>query len=135
MKLLVTFFVVLGLSACTGNLTTKEDLSVVSVNEGTNTAVVKVLLAKNGMPFVDTDPIVVKEGQRVVWAGPSKMTIEFKKDSPFKNASFSTRNAVVNKKVPKQEKWEEGEEYKEFKYDVIVDGVVLDPILIIRSSF
>ncbi len=133
MKILLVLFTLLGVGACAN--TTSSGKNELSVNEGTGTAVVKVLLAKDGTPFVDTDPIVVKEGQRVVWAGPTKMEIKFIKGSPFKSSDFSTRNAVVNLKVPKQKMWATGEEYKEYKYDVVVNGVVLDPILIVRGSF
>ncbi len=112
----------------------RQDVTTLSVNEGTNTAVVRILLAKDGTPFVDTDPIVVNEGQRVVWAGPTDMSIKFPKGSPFSKDDFNTRNAVINNKVPKLKSWAEAEEFKEFKYDVIVGGVVLDPILIIRRK-
>ncbi len=106
-----------------------------SVNKGTNTAVVKVLLDADGMPVVDTDPVVIEEGQRVVWVGPTDMAVRFGKKNPFGKEKLSTRDAVINVKVPKSKSWGKDEQYKTFKYDVLVGDQVLDPIFIVRRSF
>ncbi len=106
-----------------------------TVNRGTNTAVVKVSIDENGMPSIDTDPLVIKEGQRVVWVGPSEMSIKFPGKTPFSKGKLPTRDAVINMKVPKQKKWAKSEEYKKFKYDVVVGDKVLDPVFILRRGF
>lgn len=112
-----------------------DPLKELSVNRGTNTAVIKVSLGDDGMPSIDTDPLVIKEGQRVVWVGPAEMDIRFPKTTPFSKGNLPTRNAVINMKIPKQKKWGEKEEYKKFKYDVVVGKKVLDPVIIIRRGF
>lgn len=129
---------VLALSAC-GHL---EDVSPpTNVNaevnkggviKGTDTAVVRISVGDNGMPKVLVDPIIVTEGQRVVWAGPETMTIRFPKETPFEKNSLETQNGVVNAVVPRLESEEKQQEYK---YDVIVKGVVLDPVMIVRKRF
>lgn len=102
--------------------------------EGTDTAVVKVELDKEGNPKVDTEVFVVYEGQRVVWVGPKEMVIRFPEGSPFKKEKLYTKDAVINKIIPKQR----SKEFKKrgeikFKYDVIVGKKVLDPFMIIKT--
>ncbi len=106
-----------------------------SVNKGTNTAVVKVSLDKRGMPYIDTDPVVVKQGQRVVWVGPTDMEIKFQTDGLVASSELSTKDAVINLAIPVFDNWDESETQRKYKYDVIVKGVVLDPIIIIRTQF
>lgn len=134
MKYLLCVIFLFSVLGCSSSIAKKDGLDL-SVVRGTSTAVVKVRLDENGMPAVDTDPIVVREGQRIVWAGPTDMTIRFVGESPAGKVGFSTRDAVVNLKIPKQSSWNKGEEYKKFKYDVVVGDQVLDPIIIIRRGF
>ncbi len=133
MKNIVLFFSVLTILGC-ASIEKKEGSDDLSIIPGTKAAVVEVSLGKDGMPSVDTDPVIVEEGQRVVWVGPSEMTIRFVGASPVGKKVLETRSAVVNVKVPRQDAWEKGEDYKKFKYDVIVNGVVLDPLFIVRRG-
>lgn len=132
MKIVSVFFVVL-LAACAHSSGPKLD-DVISVIRGTKTAVVEVSIGDDGMPSVKSESVVVKVGQRVVWVGPEDMTVQFPKGSPFKNAKLPTRNSVINMLVPKQ-RWKDKEEEKTFKYDIVVNGKVLDPFLIVRRGF
>ena len=102
------------------------------VIQGTDTAVIAIGVREDGMPEVLVDPIIVKEGQRVVWAGPESMTIRFPEKTPFDKNSISTQDAVVNAVVPRLQS---DEKQEEFKYDIIVNGVVLDPVMIVRKQF
>lgn len=131
-KILSVLFVVV-LAACAHSSDSKLE-KVLGVIKGTKTAVVEVSIGDDGMPSVKNDSVLVKVGQRIVWVGPEDMTIRFPKGSPFKNAKLPTKNSVINMLVPKQ-RWKEKEEEKKFKYDVIVNGKVLDPFLIIRRGF
>ncbi len=141
MKKIMYLVLFVAVSACATaevNRAGKENsrpVKEVSVNKGTNTAVVKVSLDENGIPSIDTDPVIVKEGQRVVWVGPAEMTIKFPKGTPFSKSKLPTRDAVINMKIPKQKKWAKDEEFKEFKYDVIVGKHILDPVFIVKTGF
>lgn len=111
----------------------------------TDTAVVRIFLDEQNMPRVIEETVVVEPGQRVVWVGPKDFTIRFPNGSPFKidsnNAllkepvTFSTTNSVfvaqVPKPKPKQQFLKDGEKSTSFKYDVIVNGRVLDPEVIV----
>ncbi len=102
--------------------------------KGTDTAVVKVGLDKNGMPFVENDTVVVKVGQRIVLVGPVKFQIRFPKGSPFAEDRFEAKDAVMNLVVPREiEKAFKKQKADKlvYKYDIIVDDVVLDPRMII----
>lgn len=131
-KILSVFFVVV-LAACAHSSNGKLG-DILGVIKGTKTAVVEVSIDDKGMPYVKNDTVLVKVGQRVVWVGPESMTIKFPKGSPFKNAKLPTKNSVINMLVPKQ-RWKEKEEEKTFKYDILVNGKVLDPFIIIRRGF
>lgn len=137
-KIYFIIFAVL-FSACANTEVVKAEVEYgklpPNVNKGTRTAVVKVSLDKKGMPYIDTDPVVVKEGQRVVWVGPTDMSIKFHAETLFGKEGLSTRDAVINLKIPKQNKWSDNERFKKYKYDVVVGDKVLDPIFIVRRGF
>ncbi|MFL0804062.1 MAG: hypothetical protein K6L81_10095 [Agarilytica sp.] len=136
MKKIICCILIVLVSAC-ANTEKREDVKRSSVNKGTDTAVVRVSLDKKGMPYIDIDPVVIKEGQRIVWAGPTTMEIVIQEGQLLTGDDLSTDDAVINLKTPVLSKkvWLESERYKKFKYDVRVGDVVLDPIIIIRRSF
>ena len=117
------------LSACGGaKMNCEHCIGKGGVIQGTNTAVVEVRLDSSGMPQVVTDPVIVNAGQRIVWVGPTKMTIAFAKNDYLKVERLSTRNAVINLELPVDDS-KTGK--TEIKYDIIVGDQVLDPIIII----
>lgn len=132
MKKIIYVVAAVMLAAC-ANANKVED--VFSVNKGTETAVVKVSLDDKGMPFIDTDPIIIKEGQRIVWVGPVDMEIRFMKNTPFTKRNILTKNAVINALIPKLPSWGKEEKERKFKYDVVVGKSVLDPLIIVRRGF
>lgn len=117
---------------CATSPEAKDDVvDAVQVIRGTSTAVVEVSVDKDGMPSVKNQYVEVEESQRVVWVGPDSMEIRFVKNSPFKDKKLDTKNSVVNAVIPRQ-KWGKSEKKATFKYDIIVDGKVLDPFLIVK---
>lgn len=132
MKKLVLLFLFTLISACGGSYNVKEQVCNCEEGEvitGTNTAVVKISIGKDGMPRVSSDVVVVEIGQRIVWAGPTKMEIRFPKGSPFDSRVLKTSDGVINRVLPDVKF--DGKE-KKYKYDVVVNGKVLDPIMILR---
>ena len=125
--LIIGFFLISGCSAT--NIVGECDCDEGMVISGTDTAVIKISVGKDGMPKVSAETVILEEGQRIVWAGPSKMEIKFPKGSPFKSRVLETENGVINKVIPRGQ---QKEKEKKYKYDVVVDGKVLDPFMIIR---
>lgn len=116
---------------------------------GTGTQVVKISLDAAGNPAVDVEPVFVLPGETVVFAGPADFTIRFAKDSPADQREFKAEDGAVSVRVPEREfsksrffKAIENVELKRllqpetkglrvYKYDVIVNGRVLDPHFIL----
>ncbi len=136
MKNIIFVLFLFAVSACANN-TSQEKTSRSSVNKGTDTAVVKISIDKKGMPYVDVDPVIIKEGQRIVWVGPTEMQVIIQEGDVLSEEDLATKDAVINLKthVLDEKLWDEKERVKKFKYDVVVKGVVLDPVIILRRSF
>ncbi len=116
---------------------------------GTGTQVVKISLDSAGNPAVDIEPVFVLPGETVVFAGPVDFTIRFAKDSPVNQNEFKAEDGAVSIRVPERafsknrffkeiENVElerllkpEFEGLRVYKYDVIVNGRVLDPHFIL----
>lgn len=100
---------------------------------GTRTAVNDIYL-KNGKPAVRYDTIVLKKGQRVVFAGPDEFRIVFKEGSLFEETSsnepgdYQSRDGIVILQVS-DEKAARLKDGTVFKYSVFVNGVELDPLI------
>lgn len=134
MKYVVYVIMVSMLAAC-GNVKEQNvshpcDCNDGMVLEGTDTAVVRISVGSNGIPRVSTEKVVLYPGQRIVWAGPTDMEVKFPQRSPFKENVLRTRDGVINRVIPDVKI--KGKEII-YKYDVVVDGKVLDPLLILRK--
>ncbi len=132
-KLLGVLIAVVVFTGCSGAAAVKDSCDCADegvVLQGTNTAVVRISLDGNGVPRVSAEKVVVNVGQRIVWVGPEKMEIKFPEESPFKERVLKTDNGVINRVAPEQKF--KGKE-KRYKYDVVVNGKVLDPFIIIRK--
>ena len=109
---------------------------------GTTTAVVGIGVDKKGIPLETVKEIVLKPGQKVVFAGPDRFQIKFKKDkTPAGIVKFESESGVITVVVPKDifEKPEFARELKEkqyvrFDYSIYVNGRELDPPLIVRKD-
>ncbi len=132
-RLIILLVVCAGFLASCSHAKREMSHDEISVIKGTETAVVEVSLDEGGMPSVNIDTVVVKEGQRIVWVGPKDMVVRFPESSPFKEKQLSTKDAVINVVVPEQS-WDNKEKTKRFKYDVVVNGKVLDPFFILRRG-
>ncbi len=146
---LIVALSVFSLNACVSAQGTVEkgrnvsrELPVASAITGTSTAVVGIGVNKEGIPLETVKEIVLKPGQKVVFAGPDRFQIKFKKEkSPAGVVKFESKNGVITVSVPKDifDKPEYAKEYQEqkylrFDYSIYVNGRELDPPLIVRKD-
>ena len=119
---------------------TKKKCKVIS---GTNTIVITISVDEEGNPLPSvTELLVLKPGQRIVFAGPEEFIIFFKdQKTPFKESEFKSKEGVVTLKVPEkifEDKRFFDEAYREsgisFNYGVRVNGREFDPPIIIRRD-
>ena len=109
---------------------------------GTTTAVVGIGIDKKGVPLETVKEIVLKPGQKVIFAGPDRFEIKFKKDrAPSQQLFFESKSGAITVEVPRDilDRPEYAREYKEnkyirFDYSIFVNGKELDPPLIIRRD-
>lgn len=119
------------LGACSNlnHHTTKETNAL----PGTQTAINGIYL-KNGKPAVQYETVVLRTGQRVVFAGPDEFRIVFKEGSIFEDSNsndsgdYPSRDGIVILQVS-DEKTERLKDGTVFKYSVFVNGVELDPLI------
>ena len=145
-KKITPLFLASSLFACHASNPVVEQVVPGSITEkipGTETTanLVSFLDKKPGLKF---ETMVNHTGGTFVWVGPKEFMIEFKDVSPFKNkkggrvSEFKAENHTVVIDIPQNalegfkltcEKSEYGKEicFKDFKYNVVIDGVVLDP--------
>lgn len=109
--------------------------------QGTNTAVVGIAVAKTGVPLETVKEVVLKPGQKVIFAGPDRFLITFKNKKFPERAKYESGNGVVAISIPKDilERPEYREEYAKYKfvrfdYAISVNGKELDPPMIIRRD-
>lgn len=134
---LLGVFVVAGCSAVSSEIKSHHTVYPMA---GTNTAVVGIGVDKHGVPFIAAKEIIVEPGQKVLFAGPDEFTVVFKnKKSPNRKIDNPSKAGVVRIDVPSEvfQQREFVEEYRKdgqlkFNYGVIVNGVELDPELIVR---
>ncbi len=135
------------LTGCTTNVCIPGEARPIIT--GTGTQVVKVSLDAAGNPAVDIEPVFVLPGETVVFAGPVDFTIRFAEESPVNQKEFRAEDGSVSIRVPERaysknqffktiENVElerllqpEFQGLRVYKYDVIVNGRVLDPHFIL----
>lgn len=80
----------------------------------------------NGMPSVDNEAIELwsTEGEQVEWVSDHNFVICFPRESPFESRHFHTGSRVSGKIRPGAT--------GRYKYNVEVNGQVLDPTVIIK---
>jgi hypothetical protein len=110
--------------------------------KGTSTAVVGIAIDKKGFPLETVGEVVLKPGQKVVFAGPDKFLINFKKGkSPTSSLRYESNNGVVMFTIPRDifDNKAFVEEYRKekrlrFDYAIVVNGKELDPPMIITRD-
>jgi hypothetical protein len=110
--------------------------------KGTNTAVVGIAMDKSGMPLETVKEIILKPGQRAIFAGPDEFQIIFKDQKiPDKKTTYRSVNGVVTVEVPRDilERPEYREEYAKYKqvrfnYAIRIKDRELDPPFIIKRD-
>lgn len=100
---------------------------------GTTTAINGIYL-KDGKPAVQYETVVLRKGQRVVFAGPDEFRIVFENESLFEDASdnepgnYRSRDGIIILQVS-DEKTARLKDGTTFKYSVFVNGIELDPFI------
>lgn len=137
---IVLFSVISGCSASQPNRIAK--LPVSYALPGTSTAVVGIAIDRNGFPKETVKEIVLKPGQKVVFAGPDRFMIAFKNQkAPTDKLRYESGNGVVTVAIPKDilDKPPYAEEYRKnkyvrFDYAININGKELDPPIIIKRD-
>ena len=109
----------------------------VGVADPTNQTIInEIRIDNNGVPTVEFNVVVLKEvDERLVFVGPKEFQIYFREGSFFIDdpkeypGYYQTKNGVIILRVDKKKVEKLGDRAK-FKYDVIVNGVVLDPFAV-----
>lgn len=139
----ITVLAFLGfVSGCASADFKKQKLSSSFALQGTTTAVVGIALDKTGLPLETVKEVVLLPGQKVIFAGPDKFSIIFKdKKAPNRKLKYESENGVVTVFIPRDilEKPEFVEEFRKnkflkFNYAINVNGIELDPPLIVRRE-
>lgn len=133
-KLISLFFCAAFLAGCGTNLCKPE---VASALPGTSTAVVGILIGKDGFPQETFKEVKVHPGQKVIYAGPDKFSIVFKnRKTPNGTIENESREGVVVIQIPDDifERQEFLEEFRKnnsltFDYGIRANGKELDPPL------
>ncbi|HTF96126.1 MAG TPA: hypothetical protein VL995_08345 [Cellvibrio sp.] len=110
--------------------------------QGTSTAVVGIAIDKKGYPLETVKAIILKPGQKVVFAGPDEFQIAFKnKKAPTMQLDYRSEKGVITVVIPKDilERPEFKREYArnksvEFNYAIRINGRELDPPMIIQRD-
>lgn len=135
--LLVSF-----ISACSATRSPITKLPTSYALPGTSTAVVGIALDKKGYPLETVKEIVLKPGQKVIFAGPDRFLISFKnRKSPANIIKYESGNGVVTVTIPKDilDNPQFIEEFRKnnflrFDYAINVNGRELDPPIIIKRD-
>lgn len=143
MKILKWFFLLIIFSANTfAAQAINAKLPPAYALKGTSTAVVGIALDEKGFPVETVSKIVLKPGQKVIFAGPDRFQLVFKnRKSPSRAMKYSSKNGVVTVAIPadifEQKKFIEEAKRNEtirFDYSIIVNGQELDPPMIIQRG-
>lgn len=142
-KRFISLIMFLGLFAGCSVAQTKPDrLPAAYALQGTNTAVVGIALDKSGVPLETVREVVLRPGQKAVFAGPDEFYIVFKdKKAPTETLRYISKDGIIRIDIPKEifndSKYaEEGRRnnYLKFNYSIIVNGKELDPPLIVKRN-
>lgn len=135
-KLSAILLTLLLLGACsTANHHPRKETHVLP---GTRTALNGIYLI-DGKPAVQYETVVLRTGQRVIFAGPDEFRIVFENESLFEDASdnepgdYRSRDGLIILNVS-DEKAARVKDGTVFKYSVFVNGVELDPFIRFKSD-
>lgn len=132
-----------GFIGCSVAQTKEASLPISYALPGTSTAVVGIGVDKKGIPLETVKEVVLKPGQKVIFAGPDKFTIKFKnKKTPSRMLKYESKDGVITIEIPKNilKMPEYSEEFRKnnflrFDYSIFVNGRELDPPMIVRRDF
>lgn len=136
------FFVIVSSSSAFGAQAVNSKLNPAYALQGTSTAVVGIALDKKGFPIETVSKVILKPGQKVIFAGPDRFQIVFKnKKSPSRAIKYSSKNGVITVTIPvdifEQRQFMEEARKNDtirFDYSILVNGQELDPPMIIQRG-
>lgn len=140
-KFIVVCAMIVFINACSASQTSTSRLPSAFALKGTSTAVVGIAIDKKGFPLETIKEVVLKPGQKVVFAGPDRFLISFKNKKSPEKLRYESGNGVVVVVIPKDilQQSEYAEEYRKngylrFDYAISINGRELDPPMIIRND-
>lgn len=141
-KVFISILLLGFISGCSASQTRTTKLPVSYALPGTTTAVVGIAIDKKGLPMETVREIVLKPGEKVIFAGPDRFLIAFKnKKAPTEKLRYESGNGVITVVIPKDilDKPLYAEEYRKnksvrFDYSIIINGKELDPPIIIKRD-
>ena len=140
-KLLIVMLLLGVINGCVATQSRVGKLPSAYALPGTSTAVVGIAVAKTGIPMETVGEVVLKPGQKVIFAGPDRFLITIKNKKFPERARYESGNGIVTVTIPKDilERPEYREEYAKnkfvrFDYAINVNGKELDPPMIIRRD-
>lgn len=110
--------------------------------KGTKTAVVGIAIDNKGIPLETVSAVILKPGQRAVFAGPDEFQIIFKdKKSPSRQLQYRSSNGVITIDVPKdiidrsdlKDEFEKNRQVR-FNYAIKIKDRELDPPFIVKRD-
>jgi len=100
---------------------------------GNSIVSIDVFLDESKTPVVVKPKVYLKPNQRVLFVGPNKFAIEFIKGSPFPKHQYSSKESIIDLQVPADvfKGVDPSIKVLVYKYNVIIDGNLLDPLIVI----
>lgn len=110
-----------------------QDFDLERALPGNGVVAVDVFLDESKTPVVVKPKVYLKPNQRVLFVGPNNFSIEFIKGSPFPKYQYAAKNSIIDLQVPADvfKGVDPSIKVLVFKYNVIIDGNLLDPLIVI----
>lgn len=111
--------------------------------QGTTTALVGIAIDKNGVPLETVKEVVLRPGEKALFAGPDRFQVVFKNQkAPNEKMKYESQNGVIVVTIPKDilSRKEFVEEFRknesvQFNYSILVNGKELDPPMVIKRDY
>lgn len=141
LKFIILSLVILISSGCAVRQDCKPQSGVVL--PGTETAIVGLYIDEKGFPQANYEKVIVKPGQKILFAGPEEFEIVFKeKRSPIGKLEIKSTNGIVVIEIPQNiferetRNANNAASIKEliYRYGIRVKGKETDPSIHVRPN-